>query len=186
MASTFTPAGSPPAGVTPNFDDPPDSLYSAIIVTTSLIIAITTIFTACRLTARGMTARISMDDCTLLCLPVGCLLCADVCCRSADSSLVHQRRLQRGAHLAGPHGLWPACLGRARQRRNPNLSGIPLSLSHPLPHRRICVLNRSSKAGPSNSSTARSCGSPKRRCCSTCKASLRRSKAALSSSPSRS
>ncbi|OKL59074.1 hypothetical protein UA08_05854 [Talaromyces atroroseus] len=62
MASTFAAAGPPPPGVTPNFIDPPDTLYCAIITTTSLIISITSVFAVCRLVARGMTARISLDD----------------------------------------------------------------------------------------------------------------------------
>lgn len=65
MASTFVSAGAPPAGVIPNFVDPPDSLYSGIVVTSSLILALTTTFTVARLVARKATSRFMIDDCKL-------------------------------------------------------------------------------------------------------------------------
>lgn len=65
MASTFKPAGAPPPGVTPNFDNPQDTLYNAIVTTTSLIIAITTAFTAARLVARKSVASYAVDDCAI-------------------------------------------------------------------------------------------------------------------------
>lgn len=69
MASTFTPAGAPPPGVTPNFENPQDTLYPGMVMTTSLIIAITTAFTAARLVARKSVASYAFDDCEIYISP---------------------------------------------------------------------------------------------------------------------
>jgi len=62
MASTFTPAGSPPPGVTPNFDNPSDTLFPEIVATVTLSIAATTFFTVARLVAKKATSSFTIED----------------------------------------------------------------------------------------------------------------------------
>lgn len=63
MASTFTPVGSPPAGVIPNFINPTDTLYPEIVATVALSIILTTLFTTARLIAKTSVASFTIEDC---------------------------------------------------------------------------------------------------------------------------
>lgn len=63
MASTSEPAGPPPPGITPNFDNPQDTLHSALMANSTLSVSLTTIFVFCRFVARGIGGSYAIDDC---------------------------------------------------------------------------------------------------------------------------
>ena len=63
MAGTFVPAGAPPPGIVPNFEDPDDTLESAIVATVTVIVSLTTVFTFARLVARISAPRFALEDC---------------------------------------------------------------------------------------------------------------------------
>jgi hypothetical protein len=94
MASTFIPAGAPPPGVIPNFDNPPDTLYTAMVTATALSISLTTVFTAARLVARLSIAQrpfvgFSIDDCGVISRAfLSFLLFAGLLTSSADLLIV--------------------------------------------------------------------------------------------------
>jgi hypothetical protein len=53
MASTSEPASPLPSGVIPDFDNPQDTLYTALMANAGLCVCLTTIFVFCRFVARG-------------------------------------------------------------------------------------------------------------------------------------
>lgn len=63
MASISEPAGPPPPGITPNFDNPQAALYPALMANSTLSVSLTTIFVFCRLVARGISGSYAIDDC---------------------------------------------------------------------------------------------------------------------------
>ena len=65
MATSLTPAGPPPPGVTPNFDNPTDTLLPVIVATGTLCITFTTVFVGARLIAKRTVSGFAIDDCTL-------------------------------------------------------------------------------------------------------------------------
>lgn len=70
MASTFTPLGNPPLGVTPNFDNPTDTLFPEIVATVVLSVLLTTGFTAARLVAKRAMTDFTIEDCKWIFLSI--------------------------------------------------------------------------------------------------------------------
>lgn len=63
MASTSERASPLPSGVIPDFDNPQDTLYTALMANAVLCVCLTTIFVFCRFVARGASGPFAIDDC---------------------------------------------------------------------------------------------------------------------------